>query len=57
MANIKNRGTLPPERRSKVHAPRNPADPEEFSRFVGNLNKELGYINDKVGKIPDIPRD
>lgn len=57
MANIKNRGTLSLQRRYKVHAPRNPADPEEFSRFVSNLNKELGYISDKFGAIPELPRD
>lgn len=57
MANIPNRASVkPPARRFKVHAPRTLTE-DDFTRFVSNLNKELGAISDKIAKIPVISSD
>lgn len=38
----------------KVHAPRVPADPEDFARFVDQLNASFGHVSDELGKIPRV---
>ena len=57
MSNINNRDKETIRRRYKVHATRIPADPEEFARFVSNLNKELGAISDKIASQPELDHD
>ena len=34
----------------KVHAPRVPSDPEDFARFVAQLNSQFGLISDKLAQ-------
>lgn len=36
----------------KVHAPREPGNKDQFSRFVSDLNAQLGLISERFGKTP-----
>lgn len=56
MANVGNRTppTEPANRLFTVHAPRNPANPEEHARFVANINAELAKISAKFNKLPKL---
>lgn len=58
MANIPNRPSAGlPAQRFKVHAPRDPGNKDDFSRFVSSLNAQLGQVADKFSTIPVLDKD
>lgn len=38
----------------QVHAPRNPSEPEDFARFVDDLNGQFTQVSDELANVPRV---